>query len=98
MDAATGQDVDVLLVGMQAPGNFGPEYKAAFDGMYPELSEQFSVSFAPSFLEGLGSVDPAEVQTLMQSDGIHPNAEGVGLIVEALGPHVLALVEQAQGS
>lgn len=97
LDAASGQEVDVLLVGMQAPGNFGPDYKAAFDGMYPELSAQYSVSLAPSFLEGLGSVDPAEVQSLMQSDGIHPNAVGVGLIVEALGPHVLALVEQAQG-
>lgn len=97
LDAASGQEVDVLLVGMQAPGNFGPDYKAAFDGMYPELSAQYSVSLAPSFLEGLGSVDPAEVQSLMQSDGIHPNAVGVGLIVEALGPHVLALVEQVQG-
>lgn len=98
LDAAAAQDVDVLLIGMQAPGNFGPAYKEAFDGMYPELSAQYETLLAPSFLEGLGSVDPAEVQSLMQSDGIHPNANGVALIVDVLGPHVLALVEQAQDS
>ncbi|UZD92614.1 arylesterase [Cognatishimia activa] len=91
--AAAAQDVNVLLIGMQAPGNYGPEYKESFDSMYPQLSEQFATLFAPSFFEGLGSVDPAEVQGLMQADGIHPNAKGVAMIVDALGPHVLALVE-----
>lgn len=96
LEAAAAQDVEVLLIGMQAPGNFGPEYKAAFDGMYPALSEQYQTLLAPSFLEGLGSVDPAEVQSLMQADGIHPNAKGVALIVDVLGPHVLDLVDQAK--
>lgn len=98
LDVAAAQDVDVLLVGMQAPGNFGPDYKEAFDGMYPELSQTYKTLLAPSFLEGLGSVDPSEVQKLMQSDGIHPNSEGVALIVETLGPHVLSLIEKVEGS
>jgi acyl-CoA thioesterase-1 len=98
LDAAAEQKVDVLLVGMQAPGNWGPEYKAAFDGMYPELSAQYGTLLAPSFLEGLGSVDPSELQSLMQADGIHPNAEGVARIVDVLGPHVLSLIDQIEGS
>ena len=98
LDAAAAQDVEVLLVGMQAPGNFGPDYKEAFDGMYPELSQTYETLLAPSFLEGLGSVDPSEVQKLMQADGIHPNSEGVALIVERLGPYVLCLIEQVEGS
>lgn len=97
LEAAVAQEVNVLLVGMQAPGNFGPAYKEAFDSMYPELSDQYQILLAPSFLEGLGSVDPAEVQRLMQADGIHPNAEGVALIVDVLGPHVMALIEQTEG-
>lgn len=98
LEAAATQDVDVLLVGMQAPGNFGPDYKAAFDGMYPDLASDFGTLLAPSFLEGLGSVDPTEVQGLMQGDGIHPNALGVAKIVEVLGPHVLTLIERVQTS
>ncbi|WP_072793255.1 arylesterase [Cognatishimia maritima] len=97
LQAAVDQDVDVLLIGMQAPGNFGPEYKAAFDGMYAELADQYDALLAPSFLEGLGSVDPAEVQGLIQADGIHPNAKGVALIVDVLGPYVLELIAQSKG-
>ena len=84
----------VLLVGMEAPGNYGPEFKQAFDAMYPELAEQFGATLAPSFFEGfeMEEADLAAARDLMQADGIHPNAEGVARIVEALGPRVLALV------
>lgn len=95
LEQTAAQGVDVLLVGMRAPGNFGPDYKTRFDGMYPELAEQYGVSLAPSFFEGLGSLDPAEVQPLMQADGIHPNRLGVAKIVEGLGPYVLELIAQA---
>lgn len=94
LEAAAAQDVKVLLIGMQAPGNYGPEFKESFDSMYPQLAAQYATLFAPSFWDGLGSVDPAEVRGLMQADGIHPNAKGVAMIVEALGPHVLKLIEQ----
>ena len=89
-------DVKVLLVGMQAPGNYGPEYKASFDAMYPELAEQYGTLYASSFFEGMGGADtdPAAVRGLMQADGIHPNAEGVQKVVEGLGPQVLKLIGQ----
>ena len=98
LQAAAAAQVDVLLVGMEAPGNFGPEYKAAFDAIYPELSAQYDTLYAESFFEGLSveGGDPATVRKLMQPDGIHPNAEGVERIVDALGPLVIELVDQAQ--
>ncbi|MEO0381532.1 MAG: arylesterase, partial [Pseudomonadota bacterium] len=46
LSAATGAGVEVLLVGMQAPGNYGPDYKAAFDGMYPDLSAAYGTLYA----------------------------------------------------
>lgn len=96
LQAAAEADVQVLLVGMQAPGNYGPDYKASFDAMYPDLAAQYGTLYAPSFFEGMGAAgtDPAAVRGFMQADGIHPNAQGVGRIVEGLGPHVLELISE----
>ncbi|MGX9355268.1 arylesterase [Roseobacteraceae bacterium S113] len=91
---ATARALPVLLVGMEAPGNYGPEYKQAFDAIYPDLAGVYGADLAPSFFEGLEvEGDIAAAQAFMQADGIHPNAQGVARIVEALGPRVLALLE-----
>ncbi|KIC37662.1 GDSL family lipase [Ruegeria sp. ANG-R] len=96
MSAAQASDVDVLLIGMQAPGNYGADYKQSFDAIYPELAQQYDALYAESFFDGLtAGGDPAAARQYMQSDGIHPNAEGVALIVDSLGPFVLALAERA---
>jgi acyl-CoA thioesterase-1 len=94
---AQDQGLDVLVVGMEAPGNYGPEYKAEFDAMYPELAKSYGALYFPRFFEGLYSVGstPAELRSVMQMDGIHPNAEGVDLIVDAMGPAVAELVKRA---
>jgi acyl-CoA thioesterase-1 len=80
-----------LLAGMLAPRNLGAEYAAAFDAIYAELAEEYDVRLYPFFLEGVAA-DAA----LNQPDGIHPTAEGVARIVEALLPDVEALVEDAK--
>ncbi len=96
LSAAEASEVEVLMIGMQAPGNYGADYKQRFDSMYPELAQQFDALYAESFFEGLtASGDPAAARQYMQADGIHPNAQGVSLIVEALGPEVLVLAEEA---
>lgn len=97
LKVAQAAGVEVLLVGMQAPGNYGPDYKAQFDAMYPELATTYGTLFAASFFEGLGGVDaePDAVRAFMQADGIHPNATGVMRIVEGLGPSVLDLLAKA---
>ncbi|MCX7560352.1 arylesterase [Sulfitobacter sp. F26204] len=96
MQATAAAGVEVLLVGMQAPGNFGPEYKAQFDAIYPELAQQYDSGFQRNFFAGLEAVgdisDPTTLRDYFQSDGIHPNAEGVARIVAGLGPEVLTLI------
>ncbi|WP_282152416.1 arylesterase [Ruegeria atlantica] len=92
--SAQAAEVEVLLIGMQAPGNYGVDYKQAFDAMYPDLAKAYQLVFAESFFEGLQpNGDPNAVRQFMQPDGIHPNKEGVARIVAELGPYVLELVE-----
>ncbi len=94
---AAARDMPVMLSGMRAPGNFGPEYKAAFDAIYPTLAEEYDTILHPFFLEGLGAgADVGAARAFMQPDGIHPNAEGVARIVAQMGPYVSMLVGRAR--
>lgn len=97
LKVAQDNELDVLVVGMEAPGNYGPDYKAEFDAMYPELANAYGALYFPRFFEGLASVgeSPAELRDVMQPDGIHPNADGVALIVDAMGPALADLVARA---
>lgn len=94
---AQSRALPILLVGMEAPGNFGPDYKATFDRLYPDLAQQYGARHIDSFFGLIDpeATDPRQISEFMQADGIHPNAEGVKRAVESLGPQILALVEQA---
>ncbi len=86
------RDLPVLLVGLPAPANYGADYKAAFDALYPALAEKYGVALYPSFLQAIAP-DGMPEASLMQADATHPNAEGVARIVADIGPKVLALVQ-----
>ena len=94
MQAAEERGVEVLLVGMRAPGNYGAEYAAAFDAIYPELAAAHDALLYPDFFAGLGEGAPADLQRYFQPDGIHPNRNGVDRIVADLGPAVIDLLER----
>ncbi len=79
----------VLLAGMRAPPNLGPDYQAAFDGMYPRLAAKHGTLLYPFFLDGVA----AEVK-LNQADGMHPNPAGVDVIVSRILPDVERLLDQ----
>jgi acyl-CoA thioesterase-1 len=100
LQAAQAANVEVLLVGMQAPGNFGPAYKEEFDALYPELAQAYDTVYLESFFAGLvedgAPVDPAALRQWFQADGIHPNPQGVTRIVSAVGPKVLTLIDAVQ--
>ena len=81
----------VLLAGMRAPPNLGPEYQAAFDGMYPRLAQKHGALLYPFFLEGV-----AADMKLNQADGMHPNPAGVDVIVSRILPSVEDLLKQVQ--
>lgn len=92
---AGARDMPVLLIGLEAPGNYGPDFQQAFNGMYADLSEEYATLLEPNFLGPLvAEVDMSTARSrYMQADGIHPNREGVALIVEAFGPRILELIE-----
>lgn len=73
--------IAVMLCGMLAPPNFGADYGARFNSIYPDLAKQFDVPLYPFFLDGV-----AADAKLNQADGIHPTAEGVNIIVKNMLP------------
>lgn len=80
--------IRTLLAGMQAPRNMGEEYYERFDQVYPDLAAKYEVVFYPFFLEGV--VGRPELNL---PDGIHPNAQGINLIVEGILPYVEPLLK-----
>ncbi len=98
LEAASGHDLPVLLVGHEVPDNYGPEYKRDFEAIYRDLAEEFGTLFHERFFGALedGMERHEAARKYMQDDGLHPNADGVRLIVESMGPQVLELVEIAR--
>ena len=81
----------ILLLGMKAPRNLGPEYAKAFDPIYPKLAKQYGAIFYPFVLDGV-ALNPK----LNQADGMHPNPAGVKVIVGRMLPYVENLVAEAK--
>jgi acyl-CoA thioesterase-1 len=77
----------VLLAGMLAPPNMGPDYQERFDVIYDDLAQIHGVVLYPFFLDGV-----AAQRELNQDDGMHPNAQGVDRIVQGILPFVLELI------
>ena len=88
----------VLLVGLRAPGNYGPEFKSAFDAIFPALARKHGIDLTENYFIPLIDQSTRRLSAdLMQADGIHPNARGVELLVEWIGPKVLSLLSKAKG-
>lgn len=81
--------VPTLLAGMLAPPNLGTAYGDEFNAVFPRLAQERKLPLYPFLLDGV-----AADRSLNQSDGIHPNAEGVRRIVERLTPYVLDLLKE----
>jgi len=76
--------IPILLAGMKAPRNLGPDYAHEFDQIFSNLAQKHSVHFYPFFLDGIAA-KPA----FNQADGMHPNAKGVAIIAERIMPFVI---------
>lgn len=87
------RNIPVLLAGLEAPLNYGEDWKAAFDGMYLELAEKHGAVLVPDFFAPLRGVKGQ----VMQDDGTHPSALGVAIIVDGIGPEVRVLLDRARG-
>ncbi len=87
--ALAARHIPVLLSGMEAPPNLGPDYARSFRAVFDSLGKRPGVLYDPFFLQGVAE-DPA----LNQSDGLHPNPEGVKRIVARLLPLVEKLLAE----
>lgn len=79
--------IDVLLAGMLAAPNLGPEYQSDFDAIYPQLAAEYGVQLYPFFLDGVAG----QPQYLLD-DGMHPNAAGVDRMVAGALPTIEKLL------
>ena len=84
--------IAVLLCGMLAPPNYGSDFSARFNAIYPDLAKSFGVPLYPFFLQGV-----AADASLNQADGMHPTAEGVDVIVKNILPTVQAFLGTISG-
>jgi acyl-CoA thioesterase-1 len=85
----TARHIAVMLCGMRAAPNLGADYVATFERIYPDLAAKYGVPLYPFFLDAA-----AGDLKLTQADGMHPNAAGVGVIVERILPKILQLIDQ----
>lgn len=79
----------VILTGMEAPTNYGPDYTHAFHQVYPDLAARYTVPLVPFLLDRV-----AAVPALNQRDGIHPNAEGARVIEETVWTALAPVLER----
>lgn len=91
LDRIAARKLPVLIAGMEAPRNYGPDYTKAFGSMYPELAEKYGAVLYPFLLQ-----DVATDAALNQDDGLHPNQKGVAHIVERLKPKVEELLAKVR--
>lgn len=86
---ARAAGVEIVLAGMLAPPNLGSEYKAEFDALYADLAKSHGLLFLPFLLQ-----DVALESGLNQADGLHPNGEGVAVMVRNLLPLVTEAMDR----
>lgn len=83
LDELQRRRIPVVLTGMMVPPNLGPDYAAAFNGIWPDMAKRYDAVLDPFILAGvIGN------RQLMLPDGVHPNAQGVDRIVARLAPVV----------
>jgi acyl-CoA thioesterase-1 len=78
---------------MEAPTNWGRDYDVSFHKVYPTLAARYHVAFVPFLLQDVAGID-----TLNQSDGIHPTAEGARIVADNVWKVLKPIAEQLQTS
>ncbi len=87
---ARSRGIAVMLVGMEAPPNYGEVYTSEFRRAFRDLARDHDVAFVPFFLEGV-----AGIPSLNLPDGIHPNAAGARVVADHLWPVLEPLLDRA---
>ena len=88
IEMSQGAGAELILAGIKIPPNYGPTYTQQFDKIYTSLAAEYSATLIPFFMEGV-ALDPE----LMQDDGIHPNAAGQPILLDAVWNKLQVLIE-----
>ncbi len=91
IDRARSKNAGVLLAGMLAPTNTGPEYEQQIRKMFTDLAREKGVTLIPFFLE-----DVAGVESLNQQDGIHPNPAGAKIVAETVYQYLKPMLDEGR--
>ncbi|MQX49051.1 arylesterase [Sinorhizobium medicae] len=83
--------IAVLLAGMMAPPNMGPDYGERFNAIYPELAKEHDTVFYPFFLDGVVTEAGLKLE-----DGMHPNGEGIAVMVDRFLPTAETFIRTLQ--
>jgi len=87
------RDLPVLLVGIRSIENYGKDYKLEFENIYADLTDEYELILYPDLLSPILNQDNAQLEKYYQADKIHPNADGVLLIVNGITPFLIELIE-----
>jgi len=93
IELAQQKRVAVLLAGMEAPPNFGPEYTVSFRQVYRDLARQYNIKLLPFLLDKV-----AGEPSLNQADGIHPNVDGSRIVADTVWNVLRPMVDAASAS
>lgn len=89
LDRARDKKIQVILAGMEAPPNNGPDYTSDFRNVYSSLAKEYKVTFIPFLLQGVAG-DAA----LNQADGIHPNVRGAQIVADLVWKELEPMLER----
>lgn len=88
IERAQQKRIAVLLTGMEAPPNYGPEYVVSFRQVYRDVAKEYNVTLLPFLLDRV-----AGVPALNQADGIHPNVQGAAIVADNVWTVLKPMVE-----
>jgi acyl-CoA thioesterase-1 len=93
IEITRARDVGIVILGIRIPTNYGPRYTQAFEQVYRDLAEEFSVPWIEFFMDGV-----ALSEELMQDDGIHPNAIAQPILLDNAWPIIHQALTEHVGS
>ena len=96
IDLALEQKAKVLLLGVQMPPNYGPQYAKQFAAIYPELAKEKKIAVVPFFLKGVADI--SDITQYIQADRLHPNEAAQPIILNNIWPQLLPLLQKNKAS
>lgn len=85
------QGIPVLVAGMLAAPNLGPDYRRQYEAIFPSLARKYDADLYPFILQGV-----VGNRALLLSDGVHPNFEGIKRMVTGILPTVQRALARAR--